>query len=70
MSRYAESNADERTHDIESRTQDPHDRAASRADDRRELRDLMIAICRPSCTLIGHQRHETKPFCRFCGASL
>lgn len=47
-----------------------HDAAASRADDRRELRDLMIAICRPSCTLIGHQRHETQPFCRFCGSAL
>lgn len=47
-----------------------HDRAADRADDRREFRDLMIAICRPSCTVIGHQRHETKPWCRFCGESL
>jgi hypothetical protein len=71
MSRYSEMNADERTADIDERTQDTHDTEAARADERREeFRDLMIAICRPSCTLIGHQRYETKPYCRFCGAQI
>lgn len=68
---------EERTADLESRDTYDHDVEAAKADEayeldrnerREEFRDLMIAICRPSCTLIGHQRYETKPYCRFCGA--
>jgi hypothetical protein len=48
-----------------------HDTLAARADESRdELRDLMLAIARPSCSLIGHDRHPTKGYCRFCGISL
>jgi hypothetical protein len=57
--------AADRRHEIaEARADEDYDRNERRE----EFRDLMIAICRPSCTLIGHQRHETKPYCRFCGA--
>jgi predicted RNA polymerase sigma factor len=35
-----------------------------------ELRDLIFTICRPSCALIGHDRHLTKGHCRFCGIDL
>jgi hypothetical protein len=35
-----------------------------------ELCDLIFTICRPSCTLIGHDRHLTKGYCRFCGVDL
>jgi len=44
-----------------------HEAAEARAD---ELHDLMLAICRPSCTLIGHDPHPTKGYCRFCAKDL
>ena len=68
--RCADEHAADRRHEAELARADEADEERMekrRADARVDFRDLMIGICRPSCLLIGHQRHETKSCCRFCG---
>jgi hypothetical protein len=65
--RLADERAADRRHEAaEARADEQDDRMEKRsADAREELRDLMIGICRPSCTLIGHDWHPNG-YCRFC----
>lgn len=52
-------------HDAANLRQELRERYAGEGGD--ELRDLLFAICRPSCSLIGHERKAGKDYCRFCG---